>query len=289
MPRVIVTTDPTRLPQDVAVLLDEQVQHGAPAQRPCGRAARGAHRLGDQRRRGRRERCLGRRRAPAQVLRWPHPSRATETSARGTAAGLDEATSAADRGALRTGRDGRAAGSGAIPAVQGHDLGTNPAPDRHRGQPGGTCAGPSVSGMSPAERRGPPAPAPAAAGARAAGDPRHALGAPRRGARRRAPPAARLRACSSATSAPAAGEIDLIAFDGRTLVFAEVKTRPRAGATADATAARGRSRGCSRASGRACAAWRPPGCATGGPARPRARASLRFDAIGVVRRPLRTG
>ena len=77
------------------------------------------------------------------------------------------------------------------------------------------------------------------------------------------------------------GEIDLIAFDGRTLVFAEVKTRramrPGAGARLDQdplVALRHRQRARVR---RLAVAWLSDESA----ARPIAR-SIRFDAIGVT-------
>jgi putative endonuclease len=84
-----------------------------------------------------------------------------------------------------------------------------------------------------------------------------------------------------ATSAPATSEIDLIAFDGATLVFAEVKAR-RAGARqrgirADQdplTALRPRQRARLR---RLAAAW----LREQRHARPTAE-TIRFDAIGVV-------
>ena len=77
------------------------------------------------------------------------------------------------------------------------------------------------------------------------------------------------------------GEIDLIAFDGRTLVFAEVKTAARRRAAPGADQARTPA-GAARA--RAARAPAPPGSGMAvrpGRRRPRAR-ELRFDAIGVI-------
>ena len=78
-----------------------------------------------------------------------------------------------------------------------------------------------------------------------------------------------------------AGEIDLIAFDGNTLVFAEVKTRrtrarrrPAGGDFEPLTLLRGRQRARLR---RLAAAW----LRTSGRSLPFAE-TIRFDAIGVL-------
>jgi putative endonuclease len=76
------------------------------------------------------------------------------------------------------------------------------------------------------------------------------------------------------------GEIDLIAFDGRTLVFAEVKTRRRRGAVADdpLAALGGRPRDRLR---RLAVAWLSSQRSAGDGSLPFAD-TIRFDAIGVV-------
>ena len=71
------------------------------------------------------------------------------------------------------------------------------------------------------------------------------------------------------------GELDLVVFDGTTLVFVEVKTRRsqrRAGAA--------RGRRCTSASASRSAGWPRPSCSRSPTAR--TRPTLRFDAIGVV-------
>ena len=104
-----------------------------------------------------------------------------------------------------------------------------------------------------------------------AGDPRHRLG--RAGERAAAEHLERLGLRVLARNHRTRfGELDLIAWDGETLVFCEVKTR-RAGSGAPWEKLDGRKRAQVR---RMAAAWLAE---TGD--RPRA-AELRFDAIGVV-------
>jgi putative endonuclease len=77
------------------------------------------------------------------------------------------------------------------------------------------------------------------------------------------------------------GELDLIVFDGETLVFAEIKTRRSAGAAArldpDETPLAGLRAGQQRRIRRLACAW----LADRTQRRPHAR-KLRFDAVGVV-------
>jgi putative endonuclease len=77
------------------------------------------------------------------------------------------------------------------------------------------------------------------------------------------------------------GELDLIVFDGETLVFAEIKTRRSAGAAArldpDETPLAGLRAGQQRRIRRLACAW----LADSAQRRPHAR-KLRFDAVGVV-------
>jgi putative endonuclease len=77
------------------------------------------------------------------------------------------------------------------------------------------------------------------------------------------------------------GELDLIVFDGETLVFAEIKTRRRAGAAArldpDETPLAGLRAGQQRRIRRLACAW----LADRAQRRPHA-CKLRFDAVGVV-------
>ena len=77
------------------------------------------------------------------------------------------------------------------------------------------------------------------------------------------------------------GELDLIVFDGETLVFAEIKTRRSAGRAArldpDETPVAGLRAGQQRRIRRLACAW----LADSAQRRPRAR-KLRFDAVGVV-------
>ena len=70
------------------------------------------------------------------------------------------------------------------------------------------------------------------------------------------------------------GELDLVVFDGTTLVFVEVKTR-RASAPGEA-----RGRRCTSASAGRSAGWPRPSCSRSAD-RPHS-AELRFDAIGIV-------
>jgi len=126
--------------------------------------------------------------------------------------------------------------------------------------------------MSPAPRQpraasGPPSPPPP----RVSSDPRHALG--RLGERHARGHLERLGfEILDANFRTRHGELDLVAFDGRTLVFVEVKTR-RAGGGSPWWSLHHAKRGQVRAMARAWLAATP--------ARPRA-GELRFDAIGVT-------
>ncbi|HEX4187343.1 MAG TPA: YraN family protein [Solirubrobacteraceae bacterium] len=131
--------------------------------------------------------------------------------------------------------------------------------------------------------RHPPLSRPAAGSTAARGDDRRRLGA--RGEQLAAEHLERLGFSELARNARTGeGEIDLIAFDGRTLVFAEVKTRRlrsrrAAGALADDPLASLRPRQRLRLR-RAAVAWLAARRAEEGAA-PFAQ-TLRFDAIGVV-------